>query len=115
VNGQVPEILLIRSRRAPRRRRPAKLHADKGYDYDHLRQWLRARHVVPRIARRGIESSARLGQHRWTVERTVSWLADSLACTGATNANPSIYPLTDSQIGKRRAALPTNSVPRQLT
>ncbi|MDX6351138.1 MAG: hypothetical protein QOF84_5928, partial [Streptomyces sp.] len=36
--------------------------------------WLRARHIVPRIARRGIESSARLGRHRWTVERTVSWL-----------------------------------------
>ena len=29
---------------------------------------------MPRIARRGIESSARLGRHRWTIERTVSWL-----------------------------------------
>ncbi|MGW2602081.1 transposase [Streptomyces klenkii] len=28
----------IRSRRGPRRRRPAKLHGDKGYDYPHLRQ-----------------------------------------------------------------------------
>ncbi|MYX18951.1 MULTISPECIES: IS5 family transposase [unclassified Streptomyces] len=64
----------IRSRRGPRRRRPAKLRADKGYDYDHLRRWLRSRNIVPRIARRGIESSARLGRHRWTVERTVSWL-----------------------------------------
>ncbi|OKK02621.1 transposase [Streptomyces sp. CB03234] len=64
----------IRSRRGPRRRRPAKLHGDKGYDYDHLRKWLRTRHIVPRIARRGVESSARLGRHRWTVERTVSWL-----------------------------------------
>jgi hypothetical protein len=27
----------IRSRRGPRRRRPAKLHADKAYDYAHLR------------------------------------------------------------------------------
>lgn len=27
----------IRSRRAPRRRRPGKLHGDKGYDYRHLR------------------------------------------------------------------------------
>jgi phosphatidylserine/phosphatidylglycerophosphate/cardiolipin synthase-like enzyme len=25
--------------------------------------------------RKGIESSARLGRHRWTVERTVSWLS----------------------------------------
>lgn len=65
----------IRSRHGPRRRRPAKLHADKGYDYDHLRRWLRRRGIRPRIARRGVESSARLGRHRWVVERTVSWLA----------------------------------------
>lgn len=65
----------IRSRRGPRRRRPAKLHADKGYDYDYLRRWLRQRGISQRIARKGIESSKRLGRHRWVVERTVSWLA----------------------------------------
>jgi transposase len=65
----------IRSRRGRRRRRPAKLHADKGYDYDHLRRWLRGRGITHRIARKGIESSSRLGRHRWTVERTMSWLA----------------------------------------
>ncbi|PBC93795.1 DDE family transposase [Streptomyces sp. Ag82_O1-15] len=65
----------IRSRRGPRRRRPAKLHGDKGYDYEHLRRWLRSRNITPRIARGGIESSQRLGRHRWTVERTVAWLA----------------------------------------
>jgi transposase len=64
----------IRSRFGPRRRRPAKLHADKGYDFDHLRRWLRRRQIVPRIARRGIEPSGRLGRHRWVVERTMSWL-----------------------------------------
>ncbi|NEC63280.1 IS5 family transposase [Streptomyces sp. SID9727] len=64
----------IRSRRGPRRRRPAKLHADKGYDYDHLRRWLRWRGIRHRIARRGVESSTRLGRHRWTIERTMSWL-----------------------------------------
>jgi transposase len=64
----------IRSHRGPRRRRPAKLHADKGYDFDHLRGWLRRRQIVPRIARRGIELSGRLGRHRWVVERTMSWL-----------------------------------------
>jgi transposase len=58
-----------------RRRRPAKLHADKGYDYDHLRRWLGTRRIRHRIARKGIESSERLGRHRWVVERTVSWLA----------------------------------------
>lgn len=39
----VRDIPPIRSRRGPRRRRPAKLHGDKGYDYDHLRRWLRSR------------------------------------------------------------------------
>lgn len=64
----------IRSHRGPRRRRPAKLHADKGYDYDHLRCWLRSRGIRHRIARRGVESSTRLGRHRWTIERTMSRL-----------------------------------------
>ena len=62
------------SRRGPRRRCPSKLRADKGYDYDHLRMWLRSRRITPRIARKGVEPSTRLGRHRWTVERTVSWL-----------------------------------------
>ena len=29
---------------------------------------------MPRIARRGIDSSERLGRHRWVVERTLAWL-----------------------------------------
>lgn len=59
----------------PRRRRPAELHGDKGYDFDRPRSWLRSRNITPRIARWGIESSQRLGRHRWTVERTVAWLS----------------------------------------
>jgi IS5 family transposase len=55
----------IRSRRGPRRRRPAKLHADKGYDYPHLRRWLSLRQIAHRIARKGTESSQQLGRHRW--------------------------------------------------
>ncbi|SBT95359.1 Transposase DDE domain-containing protein [Streptomyces sp. DI166] len=70
----VPGIPVIRSRRGLRHRRPAMLHAGKGYDYD-LRQWLRPRRIVPLIARKGVESSQRLGCHRWTVERTVAWPA----------------------------------------
>lgn len=65
----------IRSRRGRRRRRPDKLHADKGYDYSDLRRWLRERGIKHRIARKGIETSQRLGRHRWTIERTMSWLA----------------------------------------
>jgi transposase len=54
---------------------PSKLHADKGYDYSHLRRWLRQRGITHRIARKGVESSQRLGRHRWTIERTMAWLA----------------------------------------
>ena len=35
---------------------------------------LRQRGITPRIARRGIESSERLGRHRWIVERTNAWI-----------------------------------------
>jgi transposase len=28
-----------------------------------------------RIARKGVESSERLGRHRWVVERTLAWLS----------------------------------------
>jgi IS5 family transposase len=56
-------------------RRPAKLHADKAYDHRRCRRECRERGITPRIARRGIESSKRLGQHRWVVERTLAWLA----------------------------------------
>ena len=54
------------------RKRPAKLHADKAYDYPRCRRACRERRIVPRIARRG-RSSERLGRHRWVVERTLAW------------------------------------------
>jgi transposase len=57
-----------------RRKRPAKLHADKAYDIPRCRQALRRRHIRCRIARKGIDSSERLGRHRWVIERTLAWL-----------------------------------------
>ena len=57
------------------RQKPYKLHADKGYDYRRCREYLSRRGILVRIARRGVESSERLGRHRWVVERTHSWLA----------------------------------------
>ncbi|WP_422615680.1 IS5 family transposase [Nocardia veterana] len=70
----VKAIPAVRSRRGPRRRKPAKLHADKAYDAADLRRWVRDRGIGVRIARKGIESSQRLGRHRWVIERTISWL-----------------------------------------
>jgi transposase len=55
-------------------KRPAKLHADQAYDARWCRQACRRRGIRPRIARRGVESSQRLGRHRWVVERTLAWL-----------------------------------------
>jgi IS5 family transposase len=57
-----------------RRKGPTKLHADKGYDFERCRHALRKRGITPRIARKGVESSERLGKHRWVVERTFAWL-----------------------------------------
>jgi hypothetical protein len=34
---------------------------------------LRRRGILPRIARRGIDSSERLGRYRWIVERSLAW------------------------------------------
>ena len=64
----------IKRPRGRSRKRPHKVHADKGYDYPRCRQALRQRGITPRIARRGIDSSQRLGRHRWVVERTLGWL-----------------------------------------
>lgn len=57
------------------RKRPAKLHADKGYDYARCRRDLRKRGIAARIARKGVESKDRLGRYRWVVERTHAWFA----------------------------------------
>jgi transposase len=68
------DIPPIRMPSGRRRRRPGKLHADKAYDHRRCRAYLRRRGIRLRIARRMIESSARLGRHRWTIERTGAWL-----------------------------------------
>ena len=68
----VDAIEPIRSpRRGRARKRPKKLHPDKGYDFRRCTKGLRKRGITPRIARRGIESRERLVGHRWVVERTL--------------------------------------------
>ena len=62
-------------RRGRPKRRPRKLHADKAYAGRPVRQSLRRRHIAPRIPRPGVDSSAKLGRHRWVVERTFAWMA----------------------------------------
>ena len=74
VVAAVPPIKGPQGRPGRPRKRPAKLHGDKGYDYPRCRAALRRRGIAPRIARRGIESSQRLGRHRYVVERSLAWL-----------------------------------------
>jgi transposase len=50
------------------------LVADRGYDHDSHRAQLRARGIRPVIARRRTAHGSGLGQVRWPVERTISWL-----------------------------------------
>jgi IS5 family transposase len=70
----IPPLRRPHGRPGRPRRRPRKLHADKGYASRRNRQQLRRRHITPRIARKGVESSRRLGRYRWTVERSFAWL-----------------------------------------
>ena len=67
----------VRRRFGRPRKRPVKLHGDKGYDYPDCRELPRAaascRTIVARIARKGIESSTRLGRHRYVIERCLEW------------------------------------------
>lgn len=67
-------IVPVRGKRGRPRWRPHKLHADKGYDYACCRTACRRRGIIPRSARRGIESSQKLGRYRWVVERTLARL-----------------------------------------
>ena len=69
----VDRIPPIRRPRGRPRKRPHKLHADKGYDYPIYRRQLRRRGIIPRIARRDVESKTKLGRHRWVIERSFAW------------------------------------------
>jgi transposase len=69
------ELPTVRTRAGGRRCRPDKVHADKAYDHRRCRSYLTRRGIKVRIARCGIDSSTRLGRHRWKAERTIAWLA----------------------------------------
>jgi hypothetical protein len=72
-----PLIELVEPIKRPRGRprvRPEKLHADKAYDIPRCHAYLQDRGILDRIARKGIESSTRLGRFRWVAERTIAWI-----------------------------------------
>ncbi|MFI0219984.1 IS5 family transposase [Streptomyces lydicus] len=64
----------IRGLRGRPRRKPRRLYADRGYDFDKYRRLLWRRGIKPVIARRGVAHGSGLGKVRWVVERTFAWL-----------------------------------------
>ena len=69
------DIPAVRTPAGQRRYRPDKVHANKAYDHRGCRSYLTRRRIKVRIARCGVESSQRLGRHRWKAERSIAWLA----------------------------------------
>lgn len=64
----------VRGRPGRPRRKPQSVFADRGYDHDIYRDLVRARRIIPAIARRGTPHGSGLGGYRWVVERTFAWL-----------------------------------------
>jgi transposase len=64
----------IRGKRGRPRRRPRHLYADRGYDHQAYRDWVRAGQITPRIARRGTEHGSGLGVYRWVAEGAIALL-----------------------------------------
>lgn len=89
--GLIAALPAVKQRYGYRRKRPDKVHADKGYDFPRCRRFLSGRGILVRIARRGVESSARLGEHRWVVERSLAWLARFRKLTIRYERKPEIH------------------------
>ena len=56
------------------RQRPRSLLGDRAYASKAAEAWLRAHKVKPVIATKRDRHGSGLGQQRWVVERTLSWL-----------------------------------------
>lgn len=64
----------IRGLQGSPRRKPRRLYADRGYDFDKYRRLLWKRGIKPLIARRGVAHGSGLRKVRWVVERAFAWL-----------------------------------------
>ncbi|MFE6595329.1 IS5 family transposase [Streptomyces sp. NPDC057781] len=88
--GLKPMVVGHQTRHDPhrgRRFKPQRLHADKAYDRAELRKWLRGKRIGVRIARKGIESSERLGRRRWVIERMMCATRRSVCIPGSAGRN----------------------------
>jgi transposase len=67
----IPEL---QGERGRPRHRPDCVAGDRGNDAETIRRDLRARNIVPFLAKRNTEHGSGLGRWRWVVERTFAWL-----------------------------------------
>ncbi len=56
------------------RRKPDALQGDLAYDSEPHRQGLRLMEIEPILPEKGLDDDCGLGEARWPVERTLSWL-----------------------------------------
>jgi IS5 family transposase len=89
--GLIAALPAVQQRAGYRRKRPDKVHADKGYDQPRCRAFLGRRGIRVRIARRGVASSDKRGRHRWVVERSLAWLARFRKLTIRYERKPEIH------------------------
>jgi transposase len=70
----VDAIPSLQGERGRPRHRPDCVLGDRGYDAEAIRRGLRARWIMPWLAKRNTEHGSGLGRWRWVVERTFAWL-----------------------------------------
>jgi transposase len=70
----VDAIPHLQGERGRPRHRPDCVLGDRGYDAEAIRRGLRARRIMPWLAKRNTEHGSGLGRWRWVVERTFAWL-----------------------------------------
>ncbi|MGB8061873.1 MAG: IS5 family transposase [Candidatus Sulfotelmatobacter sp.] len=70
----VDAIPRLQGDRGRPRHRPDCVLGDRGYDAESIRRGLRARRIMPWLAKRNTEHGSGLGRWRWVVERTFAWL-----------------------------------------
>lgn len=74
LDPMVDALPAIRGRRGRPVRWPGALQGDRGYDSEPHRNRLRARGIVPILAKRRTPHGSGLGTVRWVIERTLAWL-----------------------------------------
>ena len=70
----VDSIPALQGKRGRPRCRPRRLLGDRGYDAKAIRDAVRARRILPQLAKRNTLHGSGLGRLRWVVERTFAWL-----------------------------------------